>query len=136
MKFFNKLFGRTTDPEIKQPEVVKEKKPRKLREKKPKPEPVAEKTVTEPSVKVVNFEFDKNNPRLGSIELDWNTEFITLLRGHGYTGQSDEELVDAWLNDVCKTIYTGSLPENNITNLDGTRYVIRTDLGDGRSEVR
>lgn len=97
-------------------------------ETKPKPR---KKKKAGPEVKVLNFEFNPNNPKLGSLELDWNKEFVDLLSLHGYKGLTDEDIVNNWLTDVCKTI---ALSE--IENLpDNIRYIQRKDIGDGKTEV-
>lgn len=122
-----------TQPVKEQAEVpaeVKAKKPRKP--KKPKVEKVVEKveeTTTPPEVKVLKFDFDPKNPRLGSMELDWNPEFVSMLKEHGYQGDKDEDVVDAWLTDVCKTISQNEFPMS-----ENVRYIQRRDLGGGKTE--
>jgi len=143
MGFFEKLFGKSqikevdkpiTDTEIEQPisekTIVKPKKQRKPKVKKVENESVSE---PQPEVRVLKFDFDPANPQIGSMELDWNAEFIEMLRVAGYRGVNPEALVDAWLNDVARNILNSS--PQNIQNIDGTRYVSRRDIGDGRSEI-
>jgi len=143
MGFFEKLFGKSqikevdkpiTDTEIEQPisekTTVKPKKQRKPKVKKVENESVSE---PQPEVRVLKFDFDPANPQIGSMELDWNAEFIEMLRVAGYRGVNPEALVDAWLNDVARNILNSS--PQNIQNIDGTRYVSRRDIGDGRSEI-
>ena len=50
------------------------------------------------------MEIDNDNPRNGAFELDWNEYFVEMLRGHGLTGDTDEEIVDQWFQDLCKQI--------------------------------
>lgn len=143
MKIFNKIIqtltntnnktadASTVQTESAPPAVAKTKqepKPKKPRVKKEKPKK------EEPRVSVLGFDFDPKNPSMGSMELDWNAEFIEMLRANGYRGINPEDLVDAWLNDVARNIITSN--EQNPPNLDGTRYVTRTDLGDGRTEIK
>jgi len=142
MKFFNKIIDALTNPnktadastvqtESAPPAVAKtnnEPKPKKPRVKKEKPKK------EEPRVNVLGFDFDPKNPSMGSMELDWNAEFIEMLRSNGYRGINPEDLVDQWLNDVARNILTSN--EQNPPNLDGSRYVTRTDLGDGRTEIK
>jgi hypothetical protein len=148
MSILDSLFGWAKPKESKIPEQPmyttvtvttesKPKKPRKPRVKKPAPEPVAEKpaVAADPVVKVVKLDFDPANPRLGSLELDWNDEFIQLLAQHGYQGGKPEEIVDAWLNDICRTILNNQYPGSNVTILDNARFVKRQNLGDGKTEV-
>ena len=142
MKFFNKIIDALTNPnktadastvqtESAPTAVAKtnsEPKPKKPRVKKEKPKK------EEPRVNVLGFDFDPKNPSMGSMELDWNAEFIEMLRSNGYRGINPEDLVDQWLNDVARNILTSN--EQNPPNLDGSRYVTRTDLGDGRTEIK
>jgi hypothetical protein len=94
----------------------KPKQPRKVKE--------------QPEVKVVNFNFNSKNPREGAIELDWNDEFVVLLRAHGYQGEEPEDIVNAWLSDVCRTIASNEEFAAGAT----ARYIQRKDLGHGKSE--
>jgi hypothetical protein len=119
---------------VSQGEHSEPKKPRKPRVKKEKP---AAKPKVEPRVDILKFDFDPSNPKLGSIELDWNKEFVELLSIHGYIGKSDEEIVDKWLNDVCKNIASNEFQGDNVKTsaLAGNNLVKRTPLGDGKTEI-
>ena len=118
---------------VSQGEHSKPKKPRKPRAKKKKV--VA--TPVEPKVDILKFEFDPANPRLGSIELDWNSEFVELLTSHGYVGNNEEEIVDKWLNDVCANIASNQYQGTNVrpTTLAGANLIKRTPLGGGKTEI-
>ena len=73
--------------------------------KKPKltPKELATKN-KEPWFTIVDVEIDNDNPRNGAFELDWNEYFVEMLRGHGLTGETDEDIVDQWFQDLCKQI--------------------------------
>lgn len=58
----------------------------------------------EPWVKVLQVNFDPENPSRGYFELDWNEPFVQKLAESGYTGQNNEEIVDQWFTDLCKGI--------------------------------
>lgn len=58
----------------------------------------------EPWVNVVKMGVNPSNVAAGFFELDWNDEFIIMLQENGYTGTSDEETVNKWFNDVCRTV--------------------------------
>ena len=146
MSLFDSLFGWTKPRETKIPEqplsdtvtVATEPKPKKTRKprvKKAPPVAETETSVAQPHVAVTKLDFDPQNPRLGSLELDWNEEFIMLLQQHGYAGGSAEEIVDAWLNDICRNILNNQFPGAKITNIDSARFVNRQNLGDGKTEV-
>lgn len=125
---FKKSADKPAAEQIKpEPESVAKKEAKPKKSRKPK---VEKKIKAEPEVKFVNFNFDPTNPRLGSIELDWNKEFVDMLKQHGYMADTDEDIVDAWLMDVCKNIAQVDFPEA----ADNVRYIQRRDLGGGKTE--
>lgn len=72
-----------------------------------KKDPTAKEIATEkgePYVNIIQMEISKDEPGIGSFELDWNEHFITYLRGHGYPGKRPEDVVDMWFQDVCRNI--------------------------------
>mgnify|MGYP001350670527 CR=1 FL=1 len=58
----------------------------------------------EPYVKVLNVNMEKDNPGQGYFELDWNKPFVEKLRASGYTGGTEEEIVDAWFTTLCRSV--------------------------------
>lgn len=59
----------------------------------------------EPWVKVLEVEFaDPGHPSIGSMELDWNDQFVEMLKENGYSGRTQEEIVDMWFRDVCRGV--------------------------------
>ena len=58
----------------------------------------------EPMVKVIKLHVQPENPRNGFFELDWNDEFVNMLRQSGYQGESQEEVVDRWFQTLCRTV--------------------------------
>jgi|TARA_B110000444_G_scaffold227746_1_gene233080 hypothetical protein len=57
-----------------------------------------------PYVNVLQMDVDPVNPKKGFVELDFNAEFVTMLQTNGYTGKSDDDIVNSWFNDLCRTI--------------------------------
>ena len=55
-------------------------------------------------VRVLNVNVDFENPADGYFELEWNQIFIRELLQAGYTGASEEEIVDAWFTNLCRNI--------------------------------
>ena len=55
-------------------------------------------------VKVISVELNPENPGEGYFELDWNAPFVQKLRDSGYTGKTDEEVVDLWFTALCRGI--------------------------------
>lgn len=58
----------------------------------------------EPFVTVVETKVDPDNPSSGYFELDWNSYFIDDLRKAGYTGITEEEIIDKWFKALCQNI--------------------------------
>ena len=86
----------------------------------------------EPWVAVLNTHVNKDNIRNGFFELDWNEYFIVQLRSEGYTGSSDEEIVDQWFQELCRNIGAdvGIDMERR-----GSGFVQRALREDGKTEV-
>lgn len=84
-----------------------------------------------PYVGVISAEIDSNNPKSGYFELDWNDIFVNMLITSGYSGKSEEVIVNSWFNDLCRTI---ALQEYAV-NEEGESSN-ETDLGGGLKEVR
>ena len=57
-----------------------------------------------PWVNVLELGVDPSNAKAGFIELDWNDHFVKMLHDNGYSGASDEDVVNKWFNDVCRTV--------------------------------
>lgn len=86
----------------------------------------------EPWVAVLNTHVNKDNIRNGFFELDWNEYFIVQLRGAGYTGDTDEAVVDKWFQDLCRNI--GAESEIDMERR-GSGFINTNNLGNGRTEV-
>ena len=84
----------------------------------------------EPIVKVLNLNVNPENPRNGFFELDWNDEFVNMLKQSGYEGETEEEIVDRWFQTLCKTI--GNEQGIDVT---GSGYVQINRRDDGKTEV-
>lgn len=60
----------------------------------------------EPWVAVVETGFaDPKDPNTGFFELDWNKAFVEQLIEAGYSGRTDEDVIDLWFNDICRGVY-------------------------------
>lgn len=102
----------------------------------PKPIPKTEKELAtekkEPWVGVLETHVNKDNIRNGFFELDWNEYFIVQLRSAGYTGDTDESVVDVWFQDLCRNI--GAESDIDMERR-GSGFVNVNNLGNGRTEV-
>ena len=54
----------------------------------------------EPWVAVLDTQVNPDNIRNGFFELDWNNEFIEQLVDAGYSGETNEQIVDAWFRTI------------------------------------
>ena len=83
-------------------------------------------------IAVLDTKVNKDNVRNGFFELDWNEYFIVELRLAGYNGDTDEEIVDRWFQDLCRNI-------GNEAGVDmdgrGAGYVNVNNLGNGKAEI-
>lgn len=58
----------------------------------------------EPYIRVLDVNFDSNNPGDGYFELEWNSIFVKKLLDSGYQGSTEEEIVDQWFTQLCRGI--------------------------------
>ena len=84
----------------------------------------------EPWVAVLDTKINEDNIRNGFFELDWNDEFVNMLKQSGYQGETEEEIVDRWFQTLCKTI--GNEQGIDVT---GSGYVQINRRDDGKTEV-
>ena len=86
----------------------------------------------EPWVAVLNTHVNKDNVRNGFFELDWNEYFVLQLKEAGYSGSSEEDIVDQWFNELCRNV---GADEGVDMSRRGAGYVNRALRDDGRTEV-
>ena len=86
----------------------------------------------EPWVAVLDTHVNMDNLRNGFLELDWNEYFVVQLRTAGYTGETDEALVDQWFSELCRNL---GGEEGVDMSRRGAGYINVNNLGDGRSEI-
>jgi len=85
----------------------------------------------EPWVAVLDTQVNPENIRNGFFELDWNNEFIEQLLDAGYSGETNELIVDAWF----KTIVYQMLEEEGIDTDRGAGYINVVPIDKGKSSV-
>lgn len=85
----------------------------------------------EPYIAVLNTHVNPDNVRNGFFELDWNEYFVLELKNNGYQGESEEEIVDQWFQELCRNVGA----EANI-NMErrGSGFVNRALREDGKAE--
>lgn len=84
-------------------------------------------------VNVMDTKVNKDNPRNGFFELDWNDYFITELKknGYGYDGDPEEEIVDRWFRDIVRNM----LSDEGLDSNRSAGFINVTKLADGKAQV-
>ena len=86
----------------------------------------------EPYIVVLNTHVNPENVRNGFFELDWNEFFVLQLTNFGYQGTTEEEIVNAWFQDLCR----GIADEEGISmDQRPMGYINVKPLTGGKSEV-
>lgn len=90
-----------------------------------------------PYVNVLHLDVNPENAKAGYMELDWNDHFVKFLHENGYTGESDEAVVNKWFNDVCRTVLVQELADQDygLQEQTGATDVIRTTGNTGEDET-
>tara|TARA_Y100000114_G_scaffold62940_2_gene57653 strand:+ start:72 stop:464 length:393 start_codon:yes stop_codon:yes gene_type:complete len=89
----------------------------------------------EPYVEVITLEVDAKNPSQGAFELEWNDLFVEELKRNGYRGNTDEDIVDVWFQQICKNVALSQWETFDEDNRQRS-LVTKTNVGDGRTEVK
>jgi len=124
-QFIKNLFGvkdAVEQPALPEPKVEEPKKTAK--------EIATEKK--EPWVAVLDTHVNKDNIRNGFFELDWNEYFVLQLRSAGYTGETDEVIVDQWFTELCRNLGAESGIDMDRRN---SGFINVNNLGNGKTEV-
>ena len=58
----------------------------------------------EPWVAVLDTQINPDNIKNGFFELDWNNQFIEELLDAGYSGETNEQIVDSWFRTIAMQI--------------------------------
>lgn len=85
-----------------------------------------------PWVGVLDTQVNADNIRNGFFELDWNNEFIEQLLDAGYSGESNEEIVDMWFKDLARNVLADEGQDPN----RGAGYINTKNLGNNKTEVK
>ena len=82
-------------------------------------------------VGVLDTQLNPDNIKNGFFELDWNNQFIEELLDAGYSGESNEEIVDGWF----KTIAVQILGEQGVETAREMGYINVVPIDKDKSEV-
>ena len=85
----------------------------------------------EPWVAVLDTQLNPDNIKNGFFELDWNNQLIEELLDAGYTGETNEEIVDGWF----KTIAVQILGEQGVETAREMGYINVVPIDKDKSEV-
>jgi hypothetical protein len=85
----------------------------------------------QPWVAVLDTQVNPDNIKNGFFELDWNNEFIEQLLDAGYSGESNEEIVDAWF----KTIVSQMLEDEGESTDREMGHVKVVPIDKGKSSI-
>ena len=84
-----------------------------------------------PWVAVLNTHVNHKDIKNGCFELDWNNEFIEQLLDAGYSGETNEQIVDAWFKTIARNI----LEEQGLDPNREAGYIKINKRDDGKSEI-
>ena len=89
----------------------------------------------EPWVDVINFNVNTDNIKHGYYELDWNDQFISMLKSEGYglAGDPEEEIVSRWFRDIC---YSVAAEQEIDMSQRSTGYINVSKITTNKSEVK
>ena len=82
-------------------------------------------------VAVLNTHVNHKDIKNGFFELDWNNEFIEQLLDAGYSGETNEQIVDAWFKTIARNI----LEEQGLDPNRDAGYIKINKRDDGKSEI-
>lgn len=98
MAFVDKLSQNEMSSNSGSTELVDKRKELQQREKQ---EATSQK---KPWVSVLDTRVNEDDIKNGFFELDWNDHFIELLLDEGYAGETQEEMVEKWFNNIIRTL--------------------------------
>tara|TARA_B100001057_G_scaffold151746_1_gene151728 strand:+ start:46 stop:432 length:387 start_codon:yes stop_codon:yes gene_type:complete len=84
-----------------------------------------------PWVAVIDTQVNPKDIKNGFFELDWNNEFIEQLLDAGYSGETNEQIVDAWFRTIVVQMLED---EGHSTNRD-MGYINVVPIDKNKSEV-
>ena len=114
-----------------QEESTVEKTTEEIRRETLEAEKAAATKMNQPWVAVLDTQVNPDNIKNGFFELDWNNEFIEQLLDAGYSGETNEQIVDAWF----RTIVSQMLEEEGHSTDREMGYVNVIPIDKNKSEV-
>ena len=128
MNWFNKLLGKKEEAVQEEAPVQTSEDERRAILEKEKQEATAR---GEAWVAVLDTQINPDNIKNGFFELDWNNQFIEELLDAGYSGETNEAIVDAWFRTIAMQI----LGEEGLDTAREMGYINVVPISKGKSEV-
>ncbi len=122
---FDKMMGKKKEEVTK--ELTSEEQRRAILQKE-KDEATAK---GEAWVAVLDTQVNPEDIKNGFFEIDWNNQFIEELLDAGYSGETNEQIVDSWF----RTIVTQMLQEEGQSTDRDMGYINVVPIDKGKSEV-
>jgi hypothetical protein len=82
-------------------------------------------------VAVIDTQINPEDIKNGFFELDWNNQFIEELLDAGYSGESNEQIVDSWFRTIAMQI----LGEEGLNTAREMGYINVVPINKSKSEV-
>lgn len=86
----------------------------------------------EPWVSVIDTQVNPADIKNGFFELDWNNEFIEQLLDAGYSGETNEDIVNAWFTTI---VYQMVDEEQDVDKQPEVGYIKIVPGNKGKSEI-
>ena len=128
MKWFDKLIGKKEEPVTDDTVTSTSEDERRAILEKEKQEATKK---GEAWVAVLDTQINPDDIKNGFFELDWNNQFIEELLDAGYSGETNEEIVDGWF----KTVVSQILEEGAESVDRDMGYINVVPIDKGKSEV-
>jgi hypothetical protein len=127
MNWFNKLLGKKEKVAEESVEATNEDLRRAILEK----EKQAATAKGEAWVAVLDTQINPQNIKNGFFELDWNNQFIEELLDAGYSGESNEQIVDGWFRTIAMQV----LGDEGLETAREMGYINVVPISKDKSEV-
>ena len=127
MNWFNKLLGKKEKVAEESVESTNEDLRRAILEK----EKQAATAKGEAWVAVLDTQINPENIKNCFFELDWNNQFIEELLDAGYSGESNEQIVDGWFRTIAMQV----LGDEGLETAREMGYINVVPISKDKSEV-
>lgn len=88
----------------------------------------------EPFITIIESEYDAKQDINGFyFEFDWNAKWIELLVANGYTGFTEDQIVQRWFEDLCRGVIAETMQDQPLP-FNSSRVINRFPRGDGTTD--